>query len=170
MKKAFIVAVAARCARRLVLLPRRVPQPAAAARPRLAVKEAVDAGAAGSGRRWRWLSRRRRRLPWGGGRGPLTVELAKVYRAPSAQRDHGRRQPHWRRDGLGRPAHRGTPAGALCPARRSRESWSALAKIEDFEIVEQVKQAEAAQEVSARDHSPARSRPAARRDQRRTVA
>ena len=84
----------------------------------------------------------------GGGRGPLTVELAKVYRAQLAQeitvvgnligdatvsvvpRTAGRLQELSVR--LGDRVNRG----------------QRLAKIEDFEIVEQVKQAEAAQEVS----------------------
>jgi membrane fusion protein, multidrug efflux system len=84
----------------------------------------------------------------GGGRGPLTVELAKAYRAPLAAeitvvgnligdatvsivpRTAGRLQELSVR--LGDRVNRG----------------QRLAKIEDFEIVEQVKQAEAAQEVS----------------------
>lgn len=84
----------------------------------------------------------------GGGRGPLTVELAKATRAPLAEeitvvgnligdatvsvvpRTAGRLQELSVR--LGDRVNRG----------------QRLAKIEDFEIVEQVKQAEAAQEVS----------------------
>jgi RND family efflux transporter MFP subunit len=84
----------------------------------------------------------------GGGRGPMTVELAKVSRASLADeitvvgnligeatvsvvpRTAGRLQDVYVR--LGDRVNRG----------------QRLAKIEDFEIVEQVKQAEAAQEVS----------------------
>jgi membrane fusion protein, multidrug efflux system len=84
----------------------------------------------------------------GGGRGPLTVELAKAYRTPLAQEITV----------VGNLIGDATVAVAPRTAGRLQEMsvrlgdrvsrGQRLAKIEDFEIVEQVKQAEAAQEVS----------------------
>jgi membrane fusion protein (multidrug efflux system) len=84
----------------------------------------------------------------GGGRGPMTVELAKVYKTPLADQITV----------VGNLIGDATVAVVPRTAGRLQElsvrlgdrvtRGQRLAKIEDFEIVEQVKQAEAAQEVS----------------------
>jgi membrane fusion protein, multidrug efflux system len=85
----------------------------------------------------------------GGGRGPMTVELSNAKRAPMLQEIRV----------VGNLIGEATVAVAPRTAGRLQDVFVRLgdrvsrgqriAKIEDFEIVEQVKQAEAAQEVSA---------------------
>jgi membrane fusion protein (multidrug efflux system) len=84
----------------------------------------------------------------GGGRGPLTVELAKVTRAPLAEEITvvGNLIGDATVSVVPRAAGRLQELSVRLGDRVSR--GQRLAKIEDFEIVEQVKQAEAAQEVS----------------------
>jgi membrane fusion protein, multidrug efflux system len=84
----------------------------------------------------------------GGGRGPLTVELAKVYRTPLADEITvvGNLIGDATVSVVPRTAGRLQDVSVKLGDRVSR--GQRIAKIEDFEIVEQVKQAEAAQEVS----------------------
>ncbi len=84
----------------------------------------------------------------GGGRGPLTVELAKVTRAPLAEEITvvGNLIGDATVSVVPRAAGRLQELSVRLGDRVNR--GQRLAKIEDFEIVEQVKQAEAAQEVS----------------------
>jgi HlyD family secretion protein len=84
----------------------------------------------------------------GGGRGPLTVELAKVYRTPLAEEITvvGNLIGDATVSVVPRAAGRLQELSVRLGDRVNR--GQRLAKIEDFEIVEQVKQAEAAQEVS----------------------
>jgi membrane fusion protein, multidrug efflux system len=84
----------------------------------------------------------------GFGRGPLTVELAKVSRAPLAQEITvvGNLIGDATVSVVPRTAGRLQDVSVKLGDRVSR--GQRIAKIEDFEIVEQVKQAEAAQEVS----------------------
>jgi HlyD family secretion protein len=84
----------------------------------------------------------------GGGRGPLTVELAKVSRAPLAEEITvvGNLIGDATVSVVPRAAGRLQELSVRLGDRVNR--GQRLAKIEDFEIVEQVKQAEAAQEVS----------------------
>ncbi|HZM93885.1 MAG TPA: efflux RND transporter periplasmic adaptor subunit [Vicinamibacterales bacterium] len=84
----------------------------------------------------------------GGGRGPLTVELAKVYRAPLAEEITvvGNLIGDATVSVVPRAAGRLQELAVRLGDRVNR--GQRLAKIEDYEIVEQVKQAEAAQEVS----------------------
>ena len=84
----------------------------------------------------------------GGGRGPLTVELAKVYRTPLADEITvvGNLIGDATVSVVPRTAGRLQDISVKLGDRVSR--GQRIAKIEDFEIVEQVKQAEAAQEVS----------------------
>ena len=84
----------------------------------------------------------------GGGRGPLTVELAKVYKTPLAAEITvvGNLIGEATVSVVPRTAGRLQELSVRLGDRVSR--GQRLAKIEDFEIVEQVKQAEAAQEVS----------------------
>jgi membrane fusion protein (multidrug efflux system) len=84
----------------------------------------------------------------GGGRGPMTVELAKVYKTPLAEEITvvGNLIGDASVAVVPRAAGRLQELSVRLGDRVSR--GQRLAKIEDFEIVEQVKQAEAAQEVS----------------------
>jgi HlyD family secretion protein len=84
----------------------------------------------------------------GGGRGPLTVELAKVYRTPLAQEITvvGNLIGEATVSVVPRTAGRLQDVTVKLGDRVNR--GQRIAKIEDFEIVEQVKQAEAAQEVA----------------------
>ena len=78
----------------------------------------------------------------------MTVELGNATRASIVSGDHGRRQPDWRGHG-GRRAARGRPAaGHLRAARRPRDARPAHRQDRGLRAQEQVKQAEAAQEVS----------------------
>ena len=147
MKKLIIVALAA-VALAGSLLPRHVAQLSA---------------------RCRFSSRRRRRRPprrwwwwlpgwrWfsggggfrgGGGRGPLTVELAKVYKTPLAEEITVVGNLIGDATVVGRATDRRTLQELSVRLGDRVNRGQRLAKIEDFEIVEQVKQAEAAQEVS----------------------
>jgi HlyD family secretion protein len=84
----------------------------------------------------------------GGGRGPLTVELAKVYRTPLAAEITvvGNLIGDATVSVVPRTAGRLQDVTVKLGDRVNR--GQRIAKIEDFEIVEQVKQAEAAAEVS----------------------
>src|SRR5262245_44079008 len=84
----------------------------------------------------------------GGGRGPLTVELAKATRAPLAEEITvvGNLIGDASVSVVPRAAGRLQELSVRLGDRVNR--GQRLAKIEDYEIVEQVKQAEAAQEVS----------------------
>jgi HlyD family secretion protein len=84
----------------------------------------------------------------GGARGPLTVELAKAYRTPLAQEITvvGNLIGDATVSVVPRTAGRLQELSVKLGDRVNR--GQRIAKIEDFEIVEQVKQAEAAQEVA----------------------
>ena len=80
--------------------------------------------------------------------GPMTVEVGTVTRATIPAGTDRRRQPDRRDHGLGGAARSRTAAGRGRPTRRPGRRGQRIAKIEDFELVEQIKQQEAAQEVS----------------------
>jgi RND family efflux transporter MFP subunit len=147
MKKAFIVAIAAiaLAGSSYYLGMSRSSQPGSAA----------PAGGEGGGRRGGGGG-----FPGGGGfgggggfrgggaRGPLTVELAKAYRTPLAQEITvvGNLIGDATVSVVPRTAGRLQELSVKLGDRVNR--GQRIAKIEDFEIVEQVKQAEAAQEVA----------------------
>ena len=107
----------------------------------------------------------------GGPRLPMTVEVGQVKRADLTSQADRRRQSDRRRDG--RNGAQGRPAGSsrcTCGSAIRVSRGQKLAKVEDDELLEQIRQAQASYEVSDSDDPPARSRPAAGADQSRSLA
>jgi multidrug efflux pump subunit AcrA (membrane-fusion protein) len=122
----------------LVLVPRRVGRPAAKRRRRCAPGHGARPAAAPVAAP----------LAAAAAAAPMPVEFAVVKRAPVVRADLSRRQPDRRGDRAGRPRVNGRLATVNVQLGDSVRRGQTVAKVEDMEIQEQVRQAEAAFKVA----------------------